>query len=144
MESTEAIDLDLQKLWLIIKRWLPAVGMFSCVGIAVVVASTKASIWSARKAFVQEDKWDFFLYRFRPKIGELDGIAEKVTLSIQSLRLFDQFLCSKDYNRTQPKEWTGCPLKPEILAKQIELKKSADNGCYAAFLWKYQSWKLQR
>jgi len=41
MESTEAIDLDLQKFWLIIKRrWLPAVGMFSfVVGLAVVVAS---------------------------------------------------------------------------------------------------------
>jgi len=38
------------KLWLIIKRrWLPAVGMFSCVvGIAVVVASLPKPVYEAQ------------------------------------------------------------------------------------------------
>jgi len=86
--------------------------VYCVVGIAVVVASlTKAR----KQGKLFKKKWDFFLYRFRPKNRRVGWHSWKVTLSIQSLRLFDQFLCSKDYNRTQPKEWTGCPLKPEIL-----------------------------
>jgi len=66
--NLQAIDLDLQKLWLIIKqRWLPAVGMFSCVGIAVVVASLPKPVYEAQGKLLFKKTRDFFLYRFRQK-----------------------------------------------------------------------------
>ena len=43
----EFIDADIQKLWLILKRrWLPAMGVFSCtVGLSVVAASMQKPVY---------------------------------------------------------------------------------------------------
>ena len=49
MESRETIDINLQNLWLSIKRrWLPAVGVFGCVlGLSVGAASLQKPVYRA-------------------------------------------------------------------------------------------------
>ena len=50
MESREAIDINLQNLWLSIKRrWLPAAGVFGCVlGCSAVAASLQQPVYQAQ------------------------------------------------------------------------------------------------
>jgi capsular exopolysaccharide synthesis family protein len=126
MESTEAIDLDLQKLWLIIKRrWLPAIGMFSCVvGITVVVASLPKPVYEAQgKLLFKKTNETSSFTGLGQKIGELDAIAEKSNPLNTELEVIRSVpFVQKTIIALNLKNEQGVPLKPEILAKQIELK----------------------
>ena len=126
MESTEAIDLDLQKLWLIIKRrWLPAVGMFSfVVGLAVVVASLPKPLYEAQgKLLFKKINQTSSLTGVGQQIGELDSIAEKnnpLNTELEVIRSVP--FVQKTIIALNLKNEQGVPLKPEILASQIKLK----------------------
>lgn len=126
MESTEAIDLDLQKFWLIIKRrWLPAVGMFSfVVGLAVVVASLPKPLYEAQgKLLFKKINQTSSLTGVGQQIGELDSIAEKnnpLNTELEVIRSVP--FVQKTIIALNLKNEQGFPLKPEILASKIKLK----------------------
>lgn len=125
MESREAIDLDLQKLWLIIKRrWLPAASVFSCVaGIAVVVASLPKPVYEAQGKLLFKINQSSSLTGAGQEIGELNPIAEKsnpLNTEIEIIRSVP--FVQKTVIALNLKNEYGKPLKPEILAGQIKLK----------------------
>ena len=125
MESREAIDLDLQKLWLIIKRrWLPAASVFSCVvGIAVVVASLPKPVYEAQGKLLFKSNQSSSLTGAGQEIGELNPIAEKsnpLNTEIEIIRSVP--FVQKTVIALNLKNEYGNPLKPEILAGQIKLK----------------------
>ena len=126
MESTEAIDLDLQKFWLIIKRrWLPAVGMFSfVVGLAVVVASLPKPLYEAQgKLLFKKINQTSSLTGLGQQIGELDSIAAKSNPLNTELEVIRSVpFVQKTIIALNLKNEQGVPLKPEILANQIKLK----------------------
>ncbi len=126
MESTEAIDLDLQKFWLIIKRrWLPAVGMFSfVVALAVVVASLPKPLYEAQgKLLFKKINQTSSLTGLGQQIGELDSIAAKSNPLNTELEVIRSVpFVQKTIIALNLKNEQGVPLKPEILANQIKLK----------------------
>lgn len=127
MESKETIDLDFQKLWLIVKRrWLPAAGVFSCVVIiATVLASMQKSVYEAQgKLLFKKIDQTSSLTGVGAQIGELDSPAGKSNNPlnteieiIRSIPFVEKTIAALDLKTEQ-----GAPLKPEILANQIELK----------------------
>ena len=126
MESTESIDLNFQKLWLIVKRrWLPAAGVFGCVVVlATVLASLQKSAYEAQgKLLFKKMDQTSSLTGVGKQIGELDALAAKSNPLntemeiIRSIPFLEKTITALDLKTEQ-----GVPLKPQVLASQIELK----------------------
>lgn len=126
MESTEAIDLDLKKFWLILKRrWLPAASMFGCVvGIAVILASLPKPEYEAQgKLLFKKANQTSSVMGGDQKIGELDGIADKtnpLNTEIEIIRSVP--FVQRTVTALNLKNGRGEPLNPEVLASKIKLK----------------------
>lgn len=126
MESPEAIDLDFQKLWCVLKRrWLPAVGVYSCVlALALVLALLQKSGFEAQgKILVKKTNQTSALTGLGEQFGHLEGLDLKSSpIStemevVRSVPLLQQTIATLNL-----KDKKGVPLKPEIFAKQIKLK----------------------
>ncbi len=126
MESKETIDLDFQKLWLILKRrWLPAASVFSCVVVlATVVASMQKSVYEAQgKLLFKKRDQISTLTGVDQQIGELDALAAKsnpLNTEIEIIRSIP-FL-EKTIAALSLKTEDGFPLKPQLLASEIALQ----------------------
>ena len=125
MESTEAIDLDFQKFWLILKRrWLPAVGVFGCVvALTAVVASLPKPVYEAQgKLLFKKTNQTSSLTGLGQQIGELDSLAEKsnpLNTEIEIIRSIP-FL-EKTITSLNLRDDQGQLLTPDALSKLITL-----------------------
>ncbi len=125
MESKEAIDIELQKLWLVVKRrWLPAVGMFSCgVGLAVVVASLPKPVYEAQGKLLFKLNQTSALTQLGEEIGELEAITAKSNPLNTEMEIIRSVpFVEKTVSALNLRNEQGVPLKPEFLATQIKLK----------------------
>lgn len=126
MESREAIDVDFQKFWSILKRrWLPATGVLSCVVAFTVVAASlpKPSYEAQGKLLLKKVNQTSSLTGLDQQIGELDSIAEQsnpLNTEIEIIRSVP--FVQKTISALNLKNEQGVPLKPETVASQIQPK----------------------
>ena len=128
MESSENnIDIDLKKLWLILRRrWLPAAAVFSCsVAGATVLASMLEPEYSAQgKLLFKKTDQTSSLTGVGQQIGELDslpgGKSSPLNTEIEIIRSVP-FL-QKTITALNLKTENGNPLKPQALLGDIEIK----------------------
>lgn len=128
MESNENnIDIDIKKLWLILKRrWLPAAAVFSCVVAgATVFASMQEPEYDAQgKLLFKKTDQTSSLTGLGQQIGELDslpgGKSSPLNTEIEIIRSIP-FL-QKTITALNLKSENGSPLKPQALLGNIEIK----------------------
>lgn len=126
MQSPEAIDLDFQKLWCVVKRrWLPATGAFSGVmAIAIVVASLQKPGFEAQgKLLVKKTNQTSALTGLGEQIGHLEGLDLKsspISTELEVVRSIP--ILQQTITALHLKDKKGEILKPEVFAKQIKLK----------------------
>lgn len=128
MESNENnIDIDIKKLWLILKRrWLPAAAVFSCVVAgATVFASMQEPEYDAQgKLLFKKTDQTASLTGLGQQIGELDslpgGKSSPLNTEIEIIRSIP-FL-QKTITALNLKNENGSPLKPQALLGNIEIK----------------------
>jgi capsular exopolysaccharide synthesis family protein len=125
MESSETLDLDFKKFWLILKRrWLPAAAVFSCVAAgATVLASLQQPEYAASGKLLFKKTNQTSLTGLNEQIGELDSLAGKsnpLSTEIEIIRSVP-FL-QKTITALDLKNEKGDPLKPQVLANKIALK----------------------
>lgn len=128
MESTENIDLDFQKLWLVLKRrWLPATAVFSLIfGLTVVAICLQKPDYEAEgKLLIKKQDSTAALTGLGEGIGDLEGLnmqSNPVNTEIEVIRsipLLQQTIAALNLKD----EKTGTePLKPQALQKQLKLK----------------------
>lgn len=128
MESSENnIDIDIKKLWLILRRrWLPAAAVFSCtVAGATVFASMQEPEYDAQgKLLFKKTDQTSSLTGLGQQIGELDslpgGKSSPLNTEIEIIRSIP-FL-QKTITALDLKSEKGTPLKPQALLGNIEIK----------------------
>lgn len=128
MESNENnIDIDIKKLWLILKRrWLPAAAVFSCVVAgATVFASIQEPEYDAQgKLLFKKTDQTSSLTGLGQQIGELDslpgGKSSPLNTEIEIIRSIP-FL-QKTITALNLKNENGSPLKPQALLGNIQIK----------------------
>lgn len=128
MESNENnIDIDLKKLWLILKRrWLPAAAVFSCaVAGATVFASMQEPEYDAQgKLLFKKTDQTASLTGLGQQIGELEtlpgGKSSPLNTEIEIIRSIP-FL-QKTITALNLKNENGTPLKPQALLGNIVIK----------------------
>jgi len=128
MESSENnIDIDIKKLWLILRRrWLPAAAVFSCaIAGATVLASMLEPEYDAQgKLLFKKTDQTSSLTGLGQQIGELDslpgGKSSPLNTEIEIIRSVP-FL-QKTITALNLKSENGDPLKPQALLGDIEIK----------------------
>ena len=127
MESTENLDLDFQKLWLILKRrWLPATGVFSLVfGLTAVAVCLQKPVYEAEgKLLIKKENQTAALTGLAQGIGDLEGLnlqSNPVNTEIEvvhSVPLLQKTIAALKLKN----EKTNEPLKPEELERILKLK----------------------
>ncbi len=129
-ESKEAIDLDFQKLWLILKRrWLPAAGIFSCiVGLTVVVVCLQKPVYKAEgKLLIKKLNQTSAITGLGEQITEVDGVYQQSNpLKTEEAVVGSIPLVQKTITALNLKDEEGDPLKPEdFLKKKFKVKELA-------------------
>ncbi len=126
MESTEAIDLDFQKFWLIVKRrWLPAAVVFSCVvGVATVLALLEEPVYIASgKLLFKKTNQTSSLTGLGQEIGELKTLGAKSSALNTEMEIIRSVpFVQKTITALQLKNEQGRPLSPQAVANRINLQ----------------------
>jgi capsular exopolysaccharide synthesis family protein len=134
-ESTDAIYLDFQKYWLILKRrWLPTASLFSCVvGLAVVAAFLqKPSYEATGKLLIKKVNQTSAVTGLGQQIGELDTLsAQSNPLTNESEVIISTPLLQKTIDKLNLKDDEGEPIDAEKLAKIVKLKAVAGTDVLA-------------
>jgi capsular exopolysaccharide synthesis family protein len=126
MEPRETLDVDFQKLWCVLKRrWLPAVGIFSCVVIifAVLASLQKAGYEAEGKILVKKVNQTSALTGLGEQVGHLEGLDIKsspISTEIEVLRSIP--LLEKTIATLNLKDKKGVLIQAEVFAKQINFK----------------------
>lgn len=124
MESTEAIDLDLQKFWLIVKRrWLPAVGVFSCiVGIATVLAFLEKPLYQAQGKLLLKKTSQTSITGLGQDLAAFDPLASKSSPLNTEMEIIRSVpFLQKTTTALDLKDDQGAPVNPIALANKLEL-----------------------
>jgi len=126
MESTESINIDLQQVWLIIKRrWLPAAVVFSSVaGLAAVHTFLQKPVYEAEgKLLLKKIDANSSLTKSGEQIGELNSLTSgsnplnTETEIIRSLPIVQGTIASLNLSDKQ-----GDRLKPKAFLDQLKIK----------------------
>jgi capsular exopolysaccharide synthesis family protein len=127
MEYTETLDLDFQKLWLILKRrWLPATSVFSLIiGLTVVAVCFQKPVYEAEgKLLIKKEDQTAALTGLGEGLGQLEGLnlqSNPVNTEIEVVRSIP--LLQKTVSTLKLKdEKTTKPLNAQLLQKQLKLK----------------------
>lgn len=127
MENTETLDLDFQKLWLILKRrWLPATGVFSLmIGLTFVAVSMQKPVYEAEgKLLIKKTNDTSALTGLGEGIGQMEGLnlqTNPVNTEIEVVRsipLLEKTIAALHLKN----EKTNKPLQPEVLQQLLKLK----------------------
>lgn len=123
----ELIDADTQKLWLILKRrWLPAVGVFSCtVGLSVVAVLMQKPVYEAEgKLLLKKINDTSAATGLSSRIGELDTLAQQTNpLKTEAAVLSSIPLAQQTITTLNLKDEEGDPLLPEGFLKKQKVKQ---------------------
>jgi capsular exopolysaccharide synthesis family protein len=127
MQSSESseLDLDLKKLWLILKRrWLPAAAVFSCVVAgATMLASIQEPEYEAKGKLLFKKPQTSSVTGLGEQLGELDSLVSKSNLLNTEIEIIRSVpFIQKTITALGLKTESGNPLKPQSLANNITLK----------------------
>ncbi|GAX42392.1 Fis family transcriptional regulator [Tolypothrix sp. NIES-4075] len=126
MEARETLDVDFQKLWCVLKRrWLPAIGIFSCVVVifAVLASLQKGGYEAEGKILVKKVNQTSALTGLGEQVGHLEGLDIKsspISTEIEVLRSIP--LLEKTITTLNLKDKKGVPIKAEVFSKKIIFK----------------------
>lgn len=127
MESTtETVNLDLQKFWLILKRrWLPTVSAFGMtLGLTVgVVCLQKPDYEAEGKLLIKKINQTSAVTELGEEIGELDRVDQQsspLKTEIEVIR--SQSLVQKTIEAFNLQDEDGEPLQPKDFKKLLKLK----------------------
>ncbi len=127
METTESLDLDFQKLWLILRRrWLPATGLFSVIfGLTLLTVCLQKPVYEAEgKLLIKKEDSTAALTGLGQGIGDLEGLnlqSNPVNTEIEVVRsipLLEKTIAALNLKDAKTNE----PLKPQDLQEQLKLK----------------------
>ncbi len=123
MESTEAIDLDLQKFWSIVKRrWLPAAGVFSFVfGLAILAVFLQKPVYKVEgKLLIKKINQTSAVTGLGGEIGELDGVGQQSNPLKTEMEVISSVpLLQRTVEALNLTDEEGVPLKPEEIRKHL-------------------------
>ncbi|MUL39026.1 GumC family protein [Gloeocapsopsis dulcis] len=127
MESNETIDIDLKRVWLILKRrWLPAAGVFGVVvAVATVLASMQRPVYEAqgKLLFKRADRTTAISGLKDINVGELEAIAAKanpLNTEIEIIRSVP--FIEKTITALNLRNDSGALIKPQVLANRINAR----------------------
>ncbi|PPS44373.1 GumC family protein [Chroococcidiopsis sp. TS-821] len=127
MESNETIDIDLKRVWLILKRrWLPAAGVFGVVvAAATALASMQRPVYEAqgKLLFRKADRTAAISGLKDINVGELEALAAKanpLNTEIEIIRSVP-FL-EKTITALNLRNDNGSLLKPQVLASRVNAR----------------------
>lgn len=126
MESREAIDINLQNLWLSIKRrWLPAAAVFgSVLGLSTVVAISQKPVYVAQGKLLLKKSDKAALTQFSPadntQLEPLTQEGNPANTEIEIIRSLG--LAKKTIDVLKLKNVEGEHLKPTQFIGQLNLK----------------------
>lgn len=127
MESNETIDIDLKRVWLILKRrWLPAAGVFGVVvAAAAALASMQRPVYEAqgKLLFKRADRTTAISGLKDINVGELEAIATKanpLNTEIEIIRSVP--FVEKTISALNLRNSGGSLMKPQTLATRINAK----------------------
>jgi len=141
MESLEAIHIDFQKTWLLLKRRsLTAAGVFS--GVVLLAAGftcLQKPVYEAEgKILLKKIDQTSALTGLGEQIGELNGVS---IVKSDPVKTGTQVMISlpvmqKTINELNLRDKKGQPLEPELLATQVKVKPLVETDVLQLF---YQS-----
>lgn len=129
MESAESINLDFRKFWLILKRrWLPGVGVFSCIfGLAVVVIFLHKPAYQAKgKLLIEEIDQTTAVTGLGEELGQLERVDQRTNPLRTEMEVISSIpILEKTIDALNLQDEEGVTLKPEDMEKQLRLKNVA-------------------
>lgn len=130
MESREAIDINIQNLWLSIKRrWLPAAGVFGCVlGVSALAAFSQKPVYVAQgKILLQKTNNSSSLTELGTESNrQLEPLSPEGNPSNTEIEIIRSLpLAKKTVAALKLKNESGEPLKPTQLIGKLQLKNIA-------------------
>jgi capsular exopolysaccharide synthesis family protein len=127
MQSSEYINIDLQKYWLSLKRrWFPALAVFgSCTAIAIAMASMQKPAYEAQGKILLKINRTPSLTGVGQELGELDRpLADKgnpLNTEVEIIRSVP--LVQQTITALNLKDENNLPLKPRtLIKKQLDVK----------------------
>lgn len=121
-QSTDYINIDLQKYWLSLKRrWFPALAVFgSCTAIAIVMALLQKPDYETQGKLLFKINRTSSLTGVGKEIGELDPLAQKSNPLNTEIEIIKSVpLVQKTITALNVKEEDGTPSKPKSLIKKL-------------------------
>ena len=127
MESREAIDINLQNLWLSIKRrWLPAAGVFGCVlGVSAVAASLQQPVYQAQGKILLKkiDNASSLTDLSRTDNTELEPLSQEGNPSQTEIEIMtSRPLAKETIAALNLKDKKGATVQPTELLNKLKLK----------------------
>lgn len=123
----DTIDIDLKRVWLILKRrWLPAAGVFGVVvAAATVLASMQRPVYEAqgKLLFRRADRTTAISGLKDINVGELEAIATKanpLNTEIEIIRSVP--FIEKTITALNLRSDSGSPIKPQALVNRINAR----------------------
>lgn len=127
MESREAIDVNLQNLWLSIKRrWIPAAGVFGCVlGGSALAASLQVPVYQAQGKILLKkvDNASSLTNLSQADNSALEPLSKEGNPSQTEIEIISSLpIAKKTIAALQLKNEKGDPVKPTELISKVKLK----------------------
>ena len=127
MESREAIDINIQNLWLVIKRrWLPAAGVFGCVlGVSALAASCQKPVYTAQgKILLKKIDHASSLTDFsQTDHTQLEPLTQEGNPANTEIEIISSLRLAKNtIDALKLKDEEGYTLKPTDFIGQLKLK----------------------
>lgn len=124
--DTETVNIDFQKLWLILKRrWLPAAGVFGCIlGIAVVIACLQKPSYKAEgKLLIEKIDHTVDVTGLGEEIGKIENLANQSNPLKTEIEVINSIpILQKTIETLNLKDEEGSILKPKDMKEQLKLK----------------------
>ncbi|AFY90071.1 GumC family protein [Chroococcidiopsis thermalis] len=127
IETSENLDLDFSKLWIILKRrWLPGTGVFTAIlGLAIIAVCLQKPVYEATgKLIVKKNDQTAALTGLGQGIGDLEGLnlqSNPVNTEIEVVRsipLLQKTIAALNLKDDRTSE----PLKPADIIGKLKLK----------------------
>ena len=124
--DTETVNIDFQKLWLILKRrWLPAAGVFGCLlGLAVVIVCLQKPSYKADgKLLIKKIDHTVDVTGLGEEIGEIEHVANQTNPLKTEIEVISSIpILQKTIQSLNLKDDNGNQLKPDDMEEKLKLE----------------------